>query len=62
MIEESRKPFLREVFAKHKPSQWHKLVDTDITRQEWMWLCQQWHVYTKNKEYKELDRVKQAFE
>lgn len=40
MIDESRKPFLRQVWKDHPPSSWHKLVGTLISRQEWEFLSQ----------------------
>ena len=46
MVEESRKPFLRQVWKDHKPNEWHKLVGTLITRPEWVFLCQT-HLSTK---------------
>ena len=42
MVEESRKPFLRQVWRDHSPSSWHKLVGTLINRQEWVFLCSQY--------------------
>lgn len=43
MVEESRKPYLRQVWKDFKPHEWHRLISSkDITREEWQFLCFMW--------------------
>lgn len=50
MIDEARKPTLREIWRTHKPSEWHRLVGSLITRQEWEYLCTQYQMTKKKTE------------
>lgn len=42
MIADERKPHLRKIWAEHKPSTWHTLIGTSITREEWIFLSSMW--------------------
>lgn len=47
MIAEDRKPHLRQIWKDHKPSTWHTLIGTSISREEWLFLCDMWSKRTK---------------
>jgi len=47
MIPDERKPHLRKIWAEHKPSQWHTLIGTSISREEWLYLCDMWAKHQK---------------
>jgi len=42
MIADERKPHLRKIWAEYKPSTWHTLIGTSITREEWLFMCKAW--------------------
>lgn len=47
MIPEERKPHLRTIWREHKPSTWHLLIGTSISREEWLYLCDMWGKHQK---------------